>query len=335
MRVVNVGCIALLSGGLDSMLAVRIMQEQGVRVEAVNFQTQFTCCQDVSGEAAHELGVRLTVLSAQDDYLDVIRRPEFGYGRGANPCVDCRIYMFRKAKLLMAELECQFVVSGEVLGQRPNSQKRRDLDIISHHAGLEDLLLRPLSAHLLAPTLPEREGWVDRRKLYRFCGRGRKPLIQLAQQLGLKTIPDPSTGCALTDKRFSHKVHDLIQLDTDSTKWDFELLKTGRHYRIDSQHKVVVGRNEDDNARLQYMQQLEHTTASALLEPDGFIGPAALLVGTCQERSLQEAGALLLRHAKVAGDAPVSVRVTTSSGVSSLTVSRITALDQLEPITAK
>lgn len=316
------------------MLAIRIMQEQGVRVEAVNFQTQFTCCQDSSSQAAHDLGVRLTVLSAQDDYLDVIRQPEFGYGRGANPCVDCRIYMFRRAKLLMAELDCQFVISGEVLGQRPNSQKRRDLDIISHHAGLEDLLLRPLSAHLMAPTLPEREGWVDRPKLYRFYGRGRKPLIQLARQLGLKSIPDPSTGCALTDRRFSHKVHDLIQLDAASTRWDFELLNTGRHYRIDPQHKVVVGRNEDDNARLQYLQQLEHTTPSALLEPDGFIGPAALLVGTCQERSLQDAGALLLRHAKVQDDSIVSVRVTAATGTFSLTVSRNTTLDELQPITA-
>ena len=166
-------CVTLLSGGLDSMLAIRIMQAQGIEVEALNFKTMFTCCQDLSAQAAHRLGVRLTVVSQEDDYLELIKNPRFGYGKGANPCVDCRIYMFERAEKFMEQIGADFIVSGEVVGQRPMSQKRRDLDVISHQAGLEDLLLRPLSAKLLLPTLPERKGLVDRERLYAFQGRSR------------------------------------------------------------------------------------------------------------------------------------------------------------------
>ena len=144
------------------MLAIRIMQAQGIEVEALNFKTMFTCCQDLSAQAAHRLGVRLTVVSQEDDYLELIKNPRFGYGKGANPCVDCRIYMFERAQKFMEQIGADFIVSGEVVGQRPMSQKRRDLDVISHQSGLEDLLLRPLSAKLLLPTLPERKGLVDR-----------------------------------------------------------------------------------------------------------------------------------------------------------------------------
>ena len=158
-------CIALLSGGLDSMLAIRLMQEQGIEVEGVNFKTIFTCCQDEAGQAARELDITLTVVGQEEDYLDLIEKPSFGYGRGANPCVDCRVYMFRKAAKYMDQFGADFMVSGEVIGQRPKSQKKRDLEIISHHSDLDDRLLRPLSAKLLPATLPEREGWVDREKL--------------------------------------------------------------------------------------------------------------------------------------------------------------------------
>ena len=157
----TVRAIALLSGGLDSMLAVRVMLEQGIEVEAVNFQTIFTCCRETAAQAAHELGVPLTIISQRDDYLELIRKPRYGYGKGANPCVDCRIYMFELARQLADERDAELVVSGEVLGQRPMSQKRRDLGIIAHQSGLEDRLLRPLSARLLPPTRAERAGMVE------------------------------------------------------------------------------------------------------------------------------------------------------------------------------
>ncbi|MES1213518.1 MAG: 7-cyano-7-deazaguanine synthase, partial [Singulisphaera sp.] len=220
----SVRAVVLLSGGLDSMLAVRILQRQGIEVEALNFRTTFTCCQDQAAQAAEELGVRLTVVSEQDDYLDVVRHPRHGYGRGANPCLDCRIYMFRIAARWMRESGAALVASGEVVGQRPMSQKKRDLALIAHRAGLTDRLVRPLSARLLPVTAPERELLVDRQQLYGISGRGRSELIALAREFGLKRIPQPSNGCALTEPGFAAKVHDLLGNDPEADRWHFELL---------------------------------------------------------------------------------------------------------------
>jgi hypothetical protein len=294
----TIRCVALFSGGLDSMLAVRIMQEQGIEVEVVNFKTTFTCCQDRAGQAARELGVRLTVLSTDDDYLELVKYPRFGYGKGANPCVDCRIYMFQRARRYMEQREAQFMVSGEVVGQRPMSQKKRDLEVIAFHSHLEDLLLRPLSARLLPPTLPERMGWVDRGRLYGIKGRGRRELIALAAQFGLQELPTPSTGCALTETLFGRKVHDLINFDPHARRWDFELLKLGRHFRRDERTKVVVGRNEADNGQLEYMYRLPESSATAMLHPQNFSGPRVLIMGSTTDETLAFAAGLLLRYSK-------------------------------------
>ena len=291
-------CVALLSGGLDSMLAIRLMQDQGIEVEALNFQTVFTCCRDTAAAAAHDLGVRLTVSSQRDDYLDVIKKPKFGYGKGANPCIDCRIYMFAQARQFMHQTGASFVVSGEVLGQRPKSQKRRDLDIIAYHSGLEGLLLRPLSARLLPATRPEQQGLVDREQLFGFVGRSRKGLIELARRFRFREIPSPSTGCALTEKLFSRKVFDLVQFDADTQRWDFELLRLGRHYRVNYSTKLVVGRNEQDNQHLQYLFQQAPSKPVSLLEPENFIGPALMIVGSIDDPTLRLAGGVLLRHSR-------------------------------------
>ena len=289
-------CLALLSGGLDSMLAIRLMQEQDIEVEAVNFKTIFSCCQDDAGQAARDLGVRLTVIDQDDDYLKLVRKPVHGYGKGANPCVDCRIYMFQRSIAVMDEVGAQFVVSGEVVGQRPMSQKRRDLDIISRMSQLEDRLLRPLSAKILPPTRPEREGYVDRRLLYGFTGRSRKGLIELANQFGFRNIPSPSTGCTLTEKQFSHKVFDLIQLDPDNTRWDFELLRIGRHFRFDRHIKIVIGRNQADNQTLRYIHGLEEARSTVLLNPENFPGSLGLIVGKPTDAAIEQAGALILKY---------------------------------------
>jgi tRNA U34 2-thiouridine synthase MnmA/TrmU len=259
------------------MLAIRIMQEQGIDVEALNFKTVFTCCQDQSAQKARELGVRLTVVGQDDDYLDLVKEPRFGRGKGANPCVDCRIYMFEKAKRFMHQIGADFIVSGEVAGQRPMSQKRRDLDRIAYHADLEDLLLRPLSAKLLRPTLPEREGWVDREKLYGFDGRGRKRLIALAKKYGLKDIPSPSTGCSLTEPKFATK--------------------------------VVLGRDEAENERLHYAHRLPDAASTAWLVPDNFLGPQALLIGPRTDAAIDFAASLMLRYSRDYDPANALVRV--------------------------
>lgn len=291
-------CIALLSGGLDSMLAIRLMQQQGIEVEALNFKTIFTCCQETAGQAARDLGVRITVVGQEDDYLELVKKPRFGYGKGANPCVDCRIYMFQKARQFMEQEGADFIISGEVVGQRPMSQKRRDLDVISYHAELEDRLLRPLSAKLLPPTLPERAGWVDRERLYGFHGRSRRELIELARELDLKHLPTPSTGCALTEPQFSQKVFDLVRSPDEHRRWDFELLKVGRHFRHDLHTKLIVGRNQSENDHLQYLHELPHASPSTLLEPENFKGPTGLLVGPFDEQACRFAGALILRYSR-------------------------------------
>ena len=299
-----VRCVALLSGGLDSMLAIRMMQEQGIEVEALNFKTMFTCCQDTSAEAARDLDVPLTIIGQEDDYLDLVREPKFGYGKGANPCVDCRIYMFQRAHIFMRQIEAHFITSGEVVGQRPMSQKRNDLDTISRNSDLEDLLLRPLSAKLLRPTLPEREGWVDREQLFDFQGRSRKGLIKLAEKYGFKDIPTPSTGCALTEPGFGRKVHDLIQIQTEDKPWDYQVLTIGRHFRFDDQTKVIMGRDQDENRQLKYLHDAEGSTSRVMLDSHSFIGPLALLTGKETPQSLAFAAGLILRYSSPEDDGP-------------------------------
>lgn len=301
--------IVLFSGGLDSTLAVRIMQEQGFLVEALHVRTPFDCCRVPAARQAAELGVGLTVVSVADDYVEIVRRPRFGYGRAVNPCVDCRIYLCRMAGRMMDQTGACAVVTGEVLGQRAGSQRRRHLETIEVHAGLEGRLLRPLSARLLAPTVPEREGLVDREKLYAFSGRSRKPLIELARRLGVTRIPGPSTGCALAEPGFAPRVRDLVELDPQATLADFELLNYGRHVRLDERAKVVVGRNARENAAIRALYERHATPRWALLEPDGFPGPSALVAGRIDEAAVRSAAGLVLRYAKArqAPTATVSV----------------------------
>lgn len=308
-------CLALFSGGLDSLLAIRLMQEQGVEVEAINFKTSFTCCQDTSAQAARKLGVRLTILSAEDDYFDLVRHPQFGYGKGANPCIDCRIYMFERAARLLPQFDARFLVSGEVLGQRPKSQKRRDLEIIAHHSA-DDLLLRPLSAKLLPPTLPEREGWVDRERLFDFVGRSRKGLIELAGQLGIDEIPSPSNGCALTETAFSKKVFDLIRLQPQNSRWDFELLETGRHFRLSSTTKAIVARNEAETETLRrYFTEPPPGAEVARFQPANFLGPDALAVGPLGEETAEQIAGLVLRYSRGEQTAEPRVLIESPTGV--------------------
>ncbi len=294
----NRKAVALLSGGLDSRLAIRIVQEQGIEVEALNFRTIFGCCKDEAFGAASELGIRLTVVNMDESYLDIIKRPRYGYGKGINPCVDCRIYLFELARKFMDQVDATFCISGEVVGQRPMSQKRRDLDIIARDAGLEDLLLRPLSAKLLPPTLPERLGVVDRERLFGIEGRSRKGLIELAHQFGFHEIPQPSTGCVLTEPLFANKVRDLIELSPLARQWDFELLRVGRHFRYDSQTKIVIGKDETHNEQLRLLAAQDRASASWLVEPENFRGPTALVTGPFSQEVLDYTGGLILRYSK-------------------------------------
>ncbi len=324
--------VALFSGGLDSMLAVRLMQEQHFDVHALYVATPFRCCPQRAAEAAAEIGVPLTVVAAGDDYLDLVRRPAFGYGKGINPCVDCRIYMARIARQWSEELGACVVVSGEVLGQREMSQKRLALDRIARESGLEGRLLRPLSARLLAPTIAERQGLVDRAKLGSLSGRGRKESIALARRLGIRTIPTPSAGCPLVEKSFAPRVRDLIAHRPTATRWEFELLAVGRHVRVDPQTKLVVGRNAEENAQLERFLRRADAGEAALLSPEGFSGPEVLVLGPATDAALGLAGALMLRYGKGGQSARARLREARAEAATLVEIHARTDADQVAPL---
>lgn len=304
--------VALFSGGLDSMLAIRVLQEQGFQLDALNIRTTFDCCRAPAAQAAAELGVRLTVAEVGDDYIDLIRRPAYGRGKGVNPCVDCRIYMCKMAARLMKEVDACVVITGEILGQRPMSQKRRDLTMIARQSQLDGRLLRPLSAKRLPPTIPEREGLIDREKLYDFHGRSRSGLIELAGKLGIRGIPQPSVGCALTEVTFAPRVRDLLEHKPDASRWDFELLNVGRHLRLDHETKFVVGRNASENAALAIFFERPDASPSARMHPGNFNGPDVLIVGRVDEAAIAFGGGLMFRFKRGLDESAAEVHFTSS-----------------------
>lgn len=248
--------IALLSGGLDSILSTRLVLEQGIEVEAINFLTIFCNCTPrgktclVSKSAAAKMGIKLKVFEVSREYLGIVKNPKHGYGRNMNPCLDCRIFMFSRAGQYMRETGASFLITGEVLGERPMSQRREAMRIIEKESGLEGLILRPLSAKLLDPTIPEKEGLVNREKLLAIKGRSRRPQIELAAQLDINDYPCPAGGCLLTDPSFAGRIRDLKSHRPDFTLNDVQFLKIGRHFRLGPETKLVVGRNEEENSRL-------------------------------------------------------------------------------------
>lgn len=239
--------IALISGGLDSLLAAKLIQAQGIDIIPLNFKIPFCPRSFLPGSG--NLGQELKYLDIGNDFLKLLENPQHGFGSQMNPCIDCKILMLRRAGELMGPWGAKFLVTGEVLGQRPMSQHKQALERIAKKAGLEGLVLRPLSAKLIPETIAEKEEWVSREKLLNFSGRSRKPQIELAKAFKIKDYAQPAGGCLLTDPEFSKKIKDLIahrELNVDNV----ELLKIGRHFRISENAKLIVGRNELENTRL-------------------------------------------------------------------------------------
>ncbi|MFA5004972.1 MAG: tRNA 4-thiouridine(8) synthase ThiI [Candidatus Omnitrophota bacterium] len=239
--------IALVSGGLDSLLAANLIRAQGIQVIGLHYK--LPSCKLNFKDTFADIDMPIVEIDLADEFLSLICKPRYGFGANMNPCIDCKILMFSKARKLLPEFKASFVVSGEVLGQRPMSQTKQSLELIKKHSGLGDLLLRPLSAGLLAPTLAEREGWVDREKLLKFSGRMRRPQMELASQMGIKKYGNPAGGCLLTDPEFSKRLKELIAHD-ELNLGNLELLKIGRHFRIAQNAKLIVGRCEEENKRL-------------------------------------------------------------------------------------
>jgi hypothetical protein len=286
--------VGLLSGGLDSTLAAKLVLDQGIEVVGLHL-TAPTACRTGVAEVAAQLGIRLVTRAKGDAFLRLVRNPRFGWGRNMNPCLDCRVFMFGMARELMAESGASFLFTGEVTGQRPMSQQRAALDRIDRESGLEGWVVRPLSALRLPETGPEKRGWLDRSKLLGLTGRGRHEQLALAATLGLRHFESPGGGCLLTEPGFARRLRDLFEhVDADGTEAeDVELLRIGRHVRVDRSTKVVLGRDAAENARLPEFENARRWR----VEPTGFRGPTALVCGPRDEAALGAAIALIGRHA--------------------------------------
>jgi tRNA U34 2-thiouridine synthase MnmA/TrmU len=263
-------------------------------------------------QVAKNLGVPIKVFRVGDDYLDVIKNPRHGYGKNMNPCIDCRIYMHRTAGDFMREIGAEFIITGEVLGQRPMSQRRDALNIIDRESDLKKMVLRPLSAQVLPPTIPEEKGLVDREQLLRISGRGRKPQLELARQFEITDFACPAGGCLLTDPGFSRRMRDLLHHNPRAENQDIRLLKVGRHHRLPSGEKLIIGRNQSENKKLVNMNR----THDLLFQTVSFPGPTGLLCindGEAASEAVQEiVSRIVLYYTNMRNNRFGVVRVTSS-----------------------
>ncbi len=291
--------VALISGGLDSMLAVKVIQQQGIHVEGLNFYTGFCHSGHTSAIrnnkknkvvrndslwVAEQLGIKLHIEDIVEPYKEVLLNPKHGYGKHVNPCLDCKIFMVSQAYAWMQEHGFDFIITGEVMGQRPNSQRKQAMPMVAKESGAGDRLLRPLCAQHLPPTLPEREGWVDREQLLDFHGRGRKAQLSLAASMNIDEFAQPAGGCCvLTDENYARRLRDMWA-HSDSRDYDMEdiiLLKAGRHIRVDKHYKIIIARDEAEHHFLSgYRKQFHHLE---LLEHRG---PIALVEGAPSDEDL-------------------------------------------------
>jgi len=313
--------VGLLSGGLDSTLAVKLILDQGIDVAALNFRSPFCQCNRrgrcEASEVAAKFGVPLHMVVGGNDYLRMLRNPKHGYGSGMNPCIDCRIFMLRKAKSFARKVGAKFLFTGEVLGERPMSQHRKALETIQKESGLEGKILRPLSAKLLPPTEAELKGWVNREKLLDIKGRSRKPQIALAKSLGIFDYPCPAGGCLLTDKEFAIKLRDLFNHCRRVRLREIALLKVGRHFRL-GENKIIVGRDEAENKTLLSFDDGKLT----YLEVPNCGSPMTVLQGRPSKKALLAAARLTARYSDAKGEqVPVSYRRGAVSGA--LTVEKM------------
>lgn len=317
-----VKAVALLSGGLDSQLAVKVVQEQGVEVTGINFKTPFFGPSPYVHRAARNLRIPLEVWDITEPHLQMLKRPKHGYGKHMNPCIDCHAMMVHFAGKRMEELGADFIITGEVLKQRPKSQNLHALALVERESGYPGLVLRPLSAKLLPPTIPEIRGLVDREKLLDIQGRSRLRQLELARKYGITDYPSPAGGCILTDEGFSRRLRVLFEQDPNPRLTAIELLKVGRHFVFDDGTKLIVGRNESENASIEKLAQ----DGDILIKVANYPGPTGLLTpppGLAGQRNrrqpalaeaLPQAAAVVARYSDAKNFPLVDVKVHTRGG---------------------
>lgn len=323
----RIKAVALLSGGLDSSLAAAIVKRAGIEVIGIHIRTLFDTGRDrvrAVERAAKMLAIPVRILDLSEEHLEVVRRPKHGRGAGMNPCLDCRVFMLKAARRVMEKEGGQFVVTGEVLGQRPMSQHRAALDLTAKETGLDDRLVRPLSAAFLPDALPVKEGWIRREDLPEIRGRGRQQQILLAERFGIRDYPQPAGGCLLVEKAyaarlrdaFSHTGRDVMRVE------DFLLLRCGRHFRLSDTVKVIVGRNEPENEILE-----NYVSGRVTIRPIDTVGPLTLVEGDPSREELATATALAARYCDRENGGSLNMRVEQSAKESVLTVVPLTEDD--------
>jgi tRNA U34 2-thiouridine synthase MnmA/TrmU len=336
--------VALISGGLDSMLAVKVIQEQGIYVEGINFFTGF--CVEGHTHAvrkkhkdkqkrnnalwvAEQLGIKLHIIDVVEEYKNVLLNPLHGYGKHVNPCLDCKTFMVRKAFEWIKQHDFDFLFTGEVVGQRPMSQRKDTMPVVAKESGSNELLVRPLSARHLPETLPEREGWLERAKLYDFSGRSRKPQMALAEQFGFKDYAQPAGGCCvLTDENYAVKLVDMWENRTSRAYEldDIILLKMGRHFRLAPHLKLIIGREEGENRFLQ-----GYKNSFVTIFPTSYPGALCLVDGEFKSADeLQLALALVARYSQGKNAPLVTLTVRQPDGNESSHQVRPLALDEIK-----
>jgi len=309
--------VALLSGGLDSTLAVLVLLRQGIDVTAITFLTHFGCditdsssCSRDPMPAAKRFGFKVKLSHLADKFIEIVKNPAFGHGKNMNPCIDCRILMLREAKVFMDLIGADFLVTGEVLGQRPMSQRRECFPLVDREAGVEGLVLRPLSARLLPPTQAELKGLVDREALYDFKGRTRKPQMALATAFGLTDYPSPAGGCLLTEPAYAFRLRDLLRYNPSPELKELHLLRVGRHFRTSPECKIIVGRNEGENAKILGLA----TPGDILVKVEGVGSPTTIVTGRASGGDIMTAASLTARYSDAKHLPSVEATVWTTKG---------------------
>ena len=310
--------LSLISGGLDSQLAICVLRDAGAEVEAVTFETPFFAS-TAARKAAAALGVPLRVIDFNDDEIALLKAPPHGFGGAMNPCIDCHATMIRRAGELMAQLGYDFVATGEVLNQRPMSQNRQSLGVVARTSGLEGRLVRPLSAQLLDPTIPEQEGKLDRSKLLGLSGRRREPQFELAKKYGLVDYPSPAGGCKLTEKGFGRKLKDLLDNEGLDERRLVGLLLVGRRFRLPDGTGMILGRDAEENRLL----AARRAPSDTLVAPVSVPGPTALLPHVASESDLDAATRIVCAWSRTdAFPSDVTVKVVADAATTERTIPR-------------
>lgn len=294
----KIRALALFSGGLDSLLAMKLIIEQGIEVIGLYFDTGFGGKNEEQKRVyleniAQKIGAKLEIIDIKEQFIqEILFDPKYGYGKNFNPCIDCHANMIRVAKALLPKYDAHFIISGEVVGQRPMSQRFDALKKVENLSSADGLILRPLSAKLLPPTIPEQKGWVDREKLLDIQGRSREVQMQLAKKWGIENYESPSGGCLLTDEYFSKKIKEHIKYDTFDTE-DIEVLKLGRHFRLPNGAKLIVSRNKEENEKISSKNYNKYTLFKLPLA-----GPLSLLSKNASNEDKKLAASIALTYSK-------------------------------------